>query len=138
MNLCVLKGRLTQDVNLKYTPNGVPVFNNGIAVDDGYGEKKRTNFFNLVAYKKTAELAGQYLSKGSLVLISGRLQSRNWEAKDGTKRTTIEVVVNNLEFLDKKSDKSETSSVPRTASGTPTASVNYTPLDEVTDEDVPF
>ena len=110
MNICVLKGRLTQDVNLKYTPNGTAVFNNGIAVDDGYGDKKKTSFFNIVAYKKTAELAGQYLSKGSLVLLSGRLQSRQWEAKDGAKRTTIEVVVNNLEFLDKKpkEDKQET------------------------------
>lgn len=104
MNHIVLIGRLTRDPELRYTPNGVAVTNFDLAVDrpvvNQQGERE-TDFIRIVAWQKQAELCANYLKKGRLVAVEGRLQIRNYETQDGQKRRTAEVVAGFVQFLDK-------------------------------------
>jgi len=107
LNRTVLIGRLCADPEVKYTPAGVQVATFRLAVNritkNEAGEYD-ADFFNIVAWRRTAEFVGNYLTKGRLVSIEGRLQTRSWVAQDGTKRSTVEIVADNVEGLDKKSD----------------------------------
>ncbi len=108
LNKVLLMGNLTRDPELRYIPSGAAVTTFGLAVNRIYntqsGEKKKdTCFTRIVAWGKMAEACGEYLSKGSPVFVEGRLQSRNWVAQDGQKRSTIEIVANNVQFLRPKS-----------------------------------
>ena len=111
MNKWVGTGRLGRDVDLKYTQTGKAVASFSIAVSEKWssnGEKKeRTDWINIVAWDKLGELCGQYLAKGSKVLIEGKLQTRSYEDKNGTKKYVTEIVAQQVEFLDsRKSDSS--------------------------------
>ncbi len=107
LNRIVLIGRLTRDPELKYTPQGMSIATMGIAVDrftkDENGQKE-VDFFDLVAFSRKADFASQYLGKGRLISVEGRLQSRSWVAQDGTKRKTFEIIVDNIDGLDRKGD----------------------------------
>lgn len=122
MNVVVLIGRMTADPELRYTPSGVAVSSFSIAVDRRFksetGEKE-TDFINIVAWKHQAEFAANYLGKGRLVAVHGRLQVRSWVQQDGQKRWKAEVVADNLQGLDK----------PREgiAAGAPVAAVSSEP-----------
>jgi single-strand DNA-binding protein len=110
LNKVILIGRLATDPELKYTPSGVAVTSFRIAVDrrmapNEAGEKE-TDFINIVAWRQSAEFAANYLNKGRLVAVDGRLQIRNWVAQDGTKRSTAEVVAYDLRSLDRPRDPS--------------------------------
>lgn len=111
LNRVVLVGRLTRDPEMKYTPQGIPVATLGIAVDrftkNEQGEYE-TDFFNIVAWRRNAEFAANYLTKGRLVAVDGRLQARSWVAQDGTKRTTVEVVADSVQGLDRKPETAPT------------------------------
>jgi single-strand DNA-binding protein len=108
LNRVVLIGRLTRDPESKYTQTGVPVASFGIAVDrpsrNAETGERETDFINITAWRKTAEFVTQYLTKGRLVAVEGRLQIRSWTAQDGTKRTAAEVVADNVQGLDKPRD----------------------------------
>ncbi|RJQ31780.1 MAG: single-stranded DNA-binding protein [Actinobacteria bacterium] len=102
LNRVILVGNLTRDPELRNIPDGTAVANFGIAVNRQFANKageKEVDFFNVVAWRKLAELCNQYLSKGSSVAIEGRLQSRSWETGEGQKRSTVEVVADNVQFL---------------------------------------
>ncbi|HAH97200.1 MAG TPA: single-stranded DNA-binding protein [Firmicutes bacterium] len=104
LNRIVLVGRLTRDPELRYTPNGVPVANFTLAVDRSYTNQqgeRQTDFIDIVVWRKLAELCGQYLGKGRLVALEGRLQIRSYETQEGQKRKVAEVVADNIRFLDK-------------------------------------
>ncbi len=104
MNRIILIGRLVADPELRYTPSGVPVANFRLAVDRPFrtqGGEKETDFINIVAWRKSAEFATNYLTKGRLVAVEGRLQIRQWTTNDGQKRTTAEVVADNVQGLDR-------------------------------------
>lgn len=104
LNRIVLVGRLTRDPELRYTPNGVPVANFTLAVDRGFANQqgeRQTDFIDIVVWRKLAELCGQYLGKGRLVALEGRLQIRSYETQEGQKRKVAEVVADNIRFLDK-------------------------------------
>ena len=106
LNRVVLIGRLTRDPEMKYTPQGIAVAQMSIAVDrftkDENGERV-TDFFNLVAWRRTAEYASNYLGKGRLIAVDGRLQTRSWtDQASGQKRTTFEIVAENIESLDRR------------------------------------
>ena len=105
-NSVTLMGRLTKDPEVKQTTTGKNVCPFTIAVDKGYGQEG-TNFFDCESWNKTAEFVGQYLKKGDLVLVDGRLDQQTWE-KDGQKRSTIRVVVNTVQSLSSKKEKAET------------------------------
>ena len=100
MNKVYLAGNLTKDVDLRAVQSGT-VARMAIAINQGYGDKKTTDYFNLIAWDKTAELCGKYLSKGSKVLVEGRLKNNNYE-KDGIKHYGVDVIVTSIEFMDSK------------------------------------
>jgi len=105
MNKVHLIGRLTKDVDLKYTQSGKAVAQFSIAIDDGYGENKRTYYPNIVVWGKSAETCGNCIAKGSKVAINGKLTTRSYDGKDGKKVYVTEVVADmydGVEFLDSK------------------------------------
>ncbi len=104
MNLVVLTGRLTRDPELKYGQSGKAYCRFSLAVDRPF-QKGETDFINCVAFGKTAELIGEYLRKGRKTGVQGRLQMNRYEV-EGEKRTTYDVVVDNIEFLEGKSSES--------------------------------
>lgn len=114
LNRIVLIGRLTKDPEMKYSPQGVAVTHLSIAVNrvtkDENGNYE-TDFFNVVAFRRTAEFVSNYLTKGRLISVDGRLQSRSWIAQDGTKRTIFEVIADNIEGLDRRDEAAHSPSV---------------------------
>lgn len=110
-NKVILVGNLTRDPELRYTPQGTSVCNFGIAVNRKYkqGEevKEEVTFINVVVFGKQADTCGQYLNKGSAVLVEGRLQERRWETDEGQKRSKHEVVAQNVRFLSKRQSTAE-------------------------------
>jgi len=103
-NKAILVGRLCNDPELRYTPSGVAVANFRLAVDRQFtnpqGERE-TDFIDIVAWRQDAEFAANYLGKGRLVLIDGRIQVRNWTTQDGQKRRSVEVVADRVRGLDR-------------------------------------
>src|SRR5947208_2910151 len=108
LNRIVLIGRLTRDPESQYTPSGVALAKFSVAVDrptknQETGERE-TDFIDIVAWRRTAEFVTQYLGKGRLVAVEGRLQIRSWVAQDGSKRRSAEVVADNVQGLDPRGD----------------------------------
>ncbi len=104
LNKVMLIGNLTRDPELRYIPSGQAVTTFTIAVNRTYnsqsGEKKEeVSFIRVVAWARLAENCNEYLKKGSSVFVEGRLQSRSWDAPDGTKRSTLEVIAQSVQFL---------------------------------------
>lgn len=109
VNKVILVGRLGRDPETRYTGGGQAVANFSMATDESYkdknGEKqKRTEWHKIVVWGKLAEIAQQYLKKGSLIFIEGRIQSREWQDKEGQKRTSFEIVANNFRMLGGRAD----------------------------------
>ncbi len=102
MNKWIGCGRITKDIEIRYTQSGKAVAGFSLAINEGYGEKKRTEYVDCVAWEKLAENLAQYQSKGSLVLVMGRLQKRSYEAQDGSKRYVTEIVAQDIEFMGSK------------------------------------
>lgn len=137
-NLVVLTGRLTADPELKTTSNGISVTAFSIAVDRRYrsGEKRQTDFINVVAWRQSAEFITKYFKKGNLIGIEGSIQTRKYQDKNGNNRTAFEVVVNNVQFVESKRDSSPTDAAPASFSN---ADVNdFADLGDATDDDLPF
>ena len=120
MNVCSLIGRLTKDPELRYTPStNQAVITFTIAVDKGLSREKReemeaknmptADFISIVAWGRTAENISNFVSKGNMVGVTGRIQSRTYEAKDGTKRYVTEVIASSVEFLERKNITSQAS-----------------------------
>src|SRR3990167_2728898 len=104
LNKVLLIGNLTRDPELRYVPSGSAVASFTLAMNRVYklqtGEKKEeTSFVRVVVWCRLAEVCGEYLKKGNPVFVEGRLQSRSWDGPDGQKRSTIEVIANNVQFL---------------------------------------
>lgn len=110
VNKAIVVGHLGRDPELRYTQSGTPVTNFSVATTeswnkkDGSGREESTEWHRIVAWGRTAELCSQYLSKGRLVYIEGRLQTREWENRDGIKQRTTEIVANNVTFLGGRGD----------------------------------
>jgi single-strand DNA-binding protein len=109
INRVVLVGNLTRDPELRHTPSGTPVCNLGIAVngrrrDESGNWVDKPNFFRISVFGNQAESCAQYLSKGRPVAIDGRLDWRQWEAQDGSKREAVEIVAESVQFLGSRGD----------------------------------
>ena len=105
MNKCILIGNLTKDPELTTTSNGVSVCRFSIAVSRRYSNadgERETDFLNIVVWRSQAENCSRYLSKGSKCAVVGNIQTRSYEAQDGTKRYVTEIVADNVEFLSTK------------------------------------
>lgn len=107
LNRIILQGRLGSDPELRTTPTGTEVATVNIAVDrdrkDANGERQ-SDWVSIIAWKGTAKFLSQYFQKGRVMIVEGRLQMRNWTDKDGNKRTSAEVVADNIYFGDSKQD----------------------------------
>lgn len=104
LNHIVLMGRLTRDPELRYTSSNIPVASFSVAVDRDFnrGDEKQTDFINCVAWRQTGEFVSKYFTKGSMIVVSGRLQIRDYTDRDGNKRTAAEVVADNVYFGESK------------------------------------
>jgi single-strand DNA-binding protein len=150
VNKVILVGRLGRDPETRYTGGGQAVANFSLATDETYrdrnGERqKRTEWHRIVAWAKLAEIAQQYLKKGSLVYVEGRIRSREWNDKEGQKRTAFEIVASNFRMLGGRgeglaspagpvADASDADS-PSSPAGEEQPAA---PAQELTDEDIPF
>lgn len=113
MNKVILVGRLAQDPEVRYTQGGKAVASFNLAVNrfgGGSAQKESADFIPIVAWEKLAEICGNNISKGSKILVEGRLQIRSYEAQDGQKKRITEVVAQSVEFLGDKRNKSENNS----------------------------
>ena len=106
LNKIDIMGRLTRDPELRSTGSGVAVASFTVAVDRDFGNngEKETDFIDCVAWRQTGEFVSKYFAKGSMIVVSGRLQIRSWTDKDGNKRRTAEVVADNCYFGESKKD----------------------------------
>ena len=111
LNHIVIMGRLTRDPELRRTGSGTAVTSFTVAVDRDFsgkdGNEKETDFIDCVAWRNTAEFVQKYFAKGSVAVVSGRLQIRGWTDKEGNKRRTAEVVADNVYFGDSKKQSSD-------------------------------
>ena len=152
VNKVILVGRLGRDPELKYTPSGAPVAKFSLATDESFkdktGEKQEhTEWHNIVAWNKLAEICGEYLTKGKLVFIEGSIRSRQWQDQAGNKRTSYEIIANQMQMLGSKadSDRAPSAGMSRPAPERPAPSVPLPsaepispPEPEISDEDIPF
>ncbi|MBD3156731.1 single-stranded DNA-binding protein [Candidatus Peregrinibacteria bacterium] len=134
LNKVQLIGNLTRDPEMKQIPGGQVVTTFSVATNlswtDSSGQKQdKAEFHNVVAWRKLAEICGQYLKKGSKVYIEGRLQTRTWEAEDGSKRYRTEIVADNMIMLDKKGDAQSNQPTNNT---TPQSTTNQKPQQQNT------
>lgn len=137
VNKVILIGRLGKDPDVRYTPEGTMVTNFNLATDEQWrdknGEKvQRTEWHKIVTWGKLAEICGNYLVKGKLVFIEGRIQTRSWEDKEGNKRFTTEIIASNMQMLDSKGQNktTEDSSFDAAAGGSGDGNAPF--------DDVPF
>ncbi len=117
VNKVILIGRLGSDPELRYTPNGDAVANFRIATDRVWKDREgnqqgKTEWHRIVAWRKLAEICGEYLKKGSHVYIEGRLETRSWEDKNGNKRSVTEIITNQMQMLGAKGEVKATEQVP--------------------------
>lgn len=134
LNHIVIMGRLTMEPELRRTNSGKAVASFTVAVDRDFsqGDQKETDFIKCVAWQKTGEFVSKYFQKGSMIVVSGRLQIRGWTDKDGNKRRTAEVVADSVYFGESRKQETHTGfvqndSVPATYS---TSSQDYALLDD--------
>ena len=104
LNKAILMGRLTADPELRHTQSNIPVTSFTLAVDRTFGQDKQTDFLDIVAWRNTAEFVSKWFRKGMLVAVSGRIQTRTWEDKQGNKRKSVEVVADEAFFAESKKD----------------------------------
>ena len=107
VNKCIFIGRLTDDPSVRYMPNGDPVANFSIAVNEKYKDKsgeqrEKTEYIRVVAYRRTAEIIGQYCKKGDQIYIEGKLQTRKWTDKNGQDHYTTEIIADQMQMLGNK------------------------------------
>ena len=145
VNKAILIGRLGRDPEVRYMPNGEAVCNFSIATSETWNDRQtgqrqeRTEWHNITLYRRMAEVAGQYLKKGSLVYIEGRIQSRKYTGKDGIERTAYEIIGSEMKMLGGGNDSGQ-----QNAQHTPPAppsrqdpAAPAQPVDDI-DDDVPF
>ncbi|MTI31473.1 single-stranded DNA-binding protein [Xanthovirga aplysinae] len=143
VNKAILIGRLGKDPEIRHLESGVAVANFTLATSESYtkretGQKvEQTEWHNIVAWRRLAEITEQYLKKGSLVYIEGKITTRQWDDKEGNKRYTTEIVAQNLSMLDTKGQVAEGTSSP-SASINSGATQPASPLEENTEDDLPF
>ena len=140
INRVTLVGRLTRDPELRHIPSGTAVLELGLAVngrqqDEAGNWVDKPNFFDVKVYGRQAESLAQHLQKGRRIGVDGRLDWRSWEAQDGGKRSKVDVVAQNVQFLDSRADgEGGGGYIPADASATPAGDFPTSP----TDDDIPF
>ena len=137
-NKSILIGRMVADPELRTTPNGVSVCSFRIAVNRPYSKDGgKADFIDIVAWRERAEFVCRYFSKGKPILVEGSIQTRNYEDKNGNKRTAVEVVVDNARFVESKKDSEQVSRpAQKTADVRPSGGQDFVEIQD--DGDLPF
>ncbi len=144
LNKVFLIGNLTRDPELKTLPSGTAVVSFGVATNrvwnDQKGEKKEdTQFHNVVSFGRQAEVINQYMKKGSMIFVEGRIQTRSWDAQDGSKRYATEIVAERIQFGPRTGGKSDMSGINQDSKGSnkemPVIDLNS---EDIKSEDLPF
>jgi single-strand DNA-binding protein len=144
INKVILVGNLGRDPEIRYTANGAAVANFSIATSERWKDKNtgemqdRTEWHRIVAWGRLAEICGEYLSKGRQVYIEGRLQTREWEDKDGNKRYTTEVVANEMKMLGTRDTRESTDAFKQSAPPSQVPDNLAQPFPDEKDDDIPF
>lgn len=149
LNKVILMGRLTRDPELKYTPSNVAVVSFSLAVDRNFarqGEQRATDFINCVAWRNQAEFLSKYFVKGQLLALSGSIQTRQYDDKDGKRVYVTEVVADEIHFAERRNDGQGTAPVqqtaPQVAKTAAPAQAPQAPADDFVilpdDDDLPF
>jgi len=155
LNKAMIIGNLTRDPEVKTTPQGTSVASFSVATNfvwkDQSGQKQeKAEYHNIVAWRKLADIIGQYLKKGSKVYIEGRLQTRDWTGQDGVKRYRTEIVADNMIMLDRAGNSSQggnyspksapaaTTDLPTIQQDAPAPAISESDSDEIKLEDIPF
>jgi single-strand DNA-binding protein len=141
INKAILVGRLGRDPEVRYTTSGTPVANFSLATDefwnDQSGERqRRTEWHRIVVWSRLAEICQKYLRKGSLIYIEGRIQTQEWDDRDGNRRRTTEIVAREMKMLGPRSD--EMGPTGERPGSRPTEPSQPSPEVEITDDDIPF
>lgn len=137
VNRVFLIGRLGRDPEVRYTSSGSAVATFSMATDerwtDSEGQRQvRTEWHNIVAWRKLGEICGQYLKKGRLIFIEGRIQTREWDDRDGNKRRTTEIVASNMQMLETRTSTGGGAPVAEAKESTDAMEIG------ITDDDIPF
>ena len=142
INKVILVGNLGQDPEVKYTAGGAAVTTLSLATSDSWKDKEtgtdqeRTEWHRVVLWRRLAEIAGEYLKKGSKIYIEGQLQTRKWE-QDGQTRYTTEIIARDIQFLDSKGTSSNTPS-PENSDTSSNESIPEAGEAQMEDDDIPF
>ena len=145
LNKVILIGRLGKDPETRLMPNGEAVCNFSVATSESWKDKngqrqERTEWHEITMYRRLAEIAGQYLKKGSQVYLEGRIQSRKYQGKDGIERTAYDIIANEMKMLGGVNDGQQAQSVQAETTTQPSRKTPATPAApaEGIDDDVPF
>ena len=144
INKVILVGRLGRDPELKYTASGVPFCRFSMATDESWSDKgsgerqERTEWHNIVAWDRLAEICNQYLTKGRLVYIEGSLQTREWDDQEGNKRKTTEIRARDMVLLGSPGENAGGSSRRQVVADAAAAGSPATSTSTITDDDIPF
>ncbi len=142
-NRVVLAGNLTRDPELRFTNNGIPVCQFGLAVNRVRSKSEEVDFFDITAWRELGETIANYKKKGDPILVEGKLQYRTWEAQDGSKRSKVDVVADNVQFLGGRGDAGGEGGAPaeggqRSRAGARQSSRDDVDLNEEDFDDIPF
>ena len=147
LNKAILIGRLGQDPELRHTQNNMAVCNFSLATSDTYKEQERTEWHRIVVWGRQAEIAAKYLAKGRLVYVEGRLQTREYNDRDGNQRRSTEIVARDIQFLGGRGDQEGMGSAPvqrGSMNSAPSNSGGFSPspaappANDFTEDDIPF
>ena len=136
-NKAILMGRIAHNLELKTTPGGLSVLSFRIAVDRAYqaqGEERKTDFFNIVTWRSTAEFISKYFSKGRMIMVEGELQTRQYVDKNGSTQNVVELVVSSAHFTGEKKEQAAAAAPPTSAPTQNNADFAETEIDD----DYPF
>jgi single-strand DNA-binding protein len=141
-NRVVLAGNLTRDPELRFTNNGIPVCQFGIAVNRVRSKSEEVDFFDITAWRELGETIANYKKKGDPILVEGKMQYRTWEAQDGSRRSKVDVVADNVQFLGRGDSSSEgggpAGGDQRSRAGSRQSSRDDVDLNEEDFDDIPF
>jgi single-strand DNA-binding protein len=147
LNKAILIGNLGRDPEIRYTPSGLAVANFSLATTENWtkdGQKEsRTEWHRIVAFGRLAEICGEYLAKGKQIYIEGKIQTREWEDKDGNKRFTTEIVAGQMQMLGTRennfSENPRSSAAPsKAANASKATDIPEPPYPDMQDDDIPF
>ena len=135
MNICIFTGRTTKDIELRYTQDNTAVGTFSLAVDTGYGDRKKTSFFNCVAFKNSAESMEKNVKKGTKIVVQSEAQQNEYTDRNGNKRSDVNFIVRSWEFAESKERSGYTQPTPQPA---PTDSDGFMDIPAGIEEELPW